>query len=111
MFQERGINVFGENEEVWGYMVACAHRVSHIMHRRNLRTREHRLGRLASAQTAGMHTVVQKRSGTLYRPDAHGQKRSVLDLLKQIEVFSLNRQAGGQNIKHNMCAMGFEDAA
>ncbi len=71
MFQERGINVFGENEEIWKCMVACSHRVSHIMHRRKLRTREHRLGRLASAQTAGMHTVVQKRSGKLYRPDAH----------------------------------------
>lgn len=92
-------------------MVACAHRVSHIMHRRKLRNREHRFGRLASAQTAGMHTVVQTRSGTLYRPNAYGQTKSVLDLLKQIEVFSLNRQAGGQNIRHNMCAMGFGDAA
>lgn len=111
MFQERGINIFGDNEEIWKYMVACSHRVSHIMHRRKLRTREHRLGRLASAQTAGMHTVVQKRSGTLYRPDAYERNRSVLDLLGQREVFSLNRQAGKENIMHNMRAMGFEDAA
>ena len=34
----------------------------------------------------------------------------MLDLLEQMEVFSKNRQAGGENIKNNMRAMGFADA-
>ena len=111
MFQERGVNVFGENTEIWQYIVPCAYRIAHIMHRQYLSPREHRLGRLTAAQTAGMHTVVQGRNGTLYRPDAYLSEKSVLDLLDQTEVFSLNRQAGKENIMSNMRAMGFREQA
>jgi len=59
MFQERGINVFEGNDEVWELIVATAQKIYFLMHRKTLRLREHHLGAFAAAQAAGMHTNTQ----------------------------------------------------